>query len=308
MHIAACIVGFRNTSDIVQCIAALDRSTHRDLSVVICENGGEAAHAALVAALPSRLQGGGDVLILSAPDNPGYAGGFNRCVEATDTADGWWLVNPDCEPEPSALAALIARLAVGDCDAVGGTILRPDGTVQGYGGRFRPMLARAESIGHGTPAADLPHQATVEGAMNYILGASILANRRFWTVTGPMRDDYFLYAEEIEWCVRARAKGLRLGFAPDALIRHDQGSTTGSGETVARRPWLPVYLDERNKLHVVRDSWPLCLPIAALMALPLIALRYSRRGAWAQTRDALAGWWAGLRNERGKPARLAAPR
>lgn len=306
MHIAACIVGFRNPSDIVQCIAALDGSTHRDLSVVICENGGEAAHAALMAALPTRLQRGGDVLILSAPDNPGYAAGFNRCVEASSTADGWWLVNPDCEPEPDALAALLARLAVGDCDAVGGTILLPDDTIQGYGGRFRPMLARAESIGHGTAASVSPNQASVEGAMNYILGASILASRRFWTVTGPMRDDYFLYAEEIEWCVRARAKGLRLGFAPDALIRHNQGSTTGSGETVARRPWLPVYLDERNKLHVVRDNWPLCLPVAALMALPLIALRYSRRGAWPQTRDALAGWWAGLRNERGKPTRLAA--
>lgn len=308
MHVAACIVGFRNADDIVQCVAALDRSTHRPFRVVICENGGETAYRALLAALPTRLSDGGVVEILSAPDNPGYAGGFNRCVEASADAEAWWLVNPDCVPDPGALAAMLARLAIGDCDAVGGTILLPDGTVQGHGGHFRPLLARAESIGHGTSGASSPDPASVEDTMNYILGACILANKRFWTVTGPMRDDYFLYAEEIEWCVRARARGLRLGFAPDALIRHDQGSTTGSGETVARRPWLPVYLDERNKLHVVRDTWPLCLPVAAVMALPLIALRYARRGAWSQTRDALAGWWAGLRNERGKPARLAAPR
>lgn len=303
MHVAACIVGYRNLDDVVRCVAALGRSTHRDLSVVICENGGEAARDELAAVLPATIGTGGAVLVLAA-DNPGYAGGFNRCVAASPDADLWWLINPDCEPEPEALAAMLARLGEGDCDAVGATLYHGDGKVQGHGGRFRPLLARAESIGHGDPVSCSPAPGTVEREMNYILGASMLAGRRYMEVVGPMRDDYFLYAEEVEWCLRGLKRGMRLGFAPGARIRHDQGSTTGSAESIAHRPWLPVYLDERNKLHVVRDTAPLCWPVAVLMTLPLIALRYSRRGAWAQTGHALAGWWAGVRNERGKPARM----
>ena len=129
----------------------------------------------------------------------------------------------------------------------------------------------------------------------------MLVGRNFIDLAGPMREDYFLYAEEVEWGLRAIARGLRLGFAPDALILHRQGSTTGSARKFKDRPWLPVYLDERNKLNVVRDTNFALLPIAVVMTLPLILLRYARRGAWVQTRHAFAGWWAGICNKLGVP-------
>jgi len=137
--------------------------------------------------------------------------------------------------------------------------------------------------------------------MNYILGASMLVSRYFLEVVGPMREDYFLYAEEVEWSLRAKCRGMRLGFAPGARIWHRQGSTTGSARDILSRPWLPVYLDERNRLHVVRDTTRALLPLAVLTTIPLILLRYARRGAWAQTGYAFAGWWAGVRNRRGMP-------
>lgn len=308
MHVTACIVGFRNVGDVTNCVAALGRSAHRDLSVIICENGGPEAYAALTAALPATLPGGGAVRCIQASGNLGYAGGFNTCLAAATEADAWWLVNPDAEPEPDALPLMIERLARGDADAVGGTILLGDGRVQGYGGRFRPWLARAESIGHGEAYDPGIDARAVEARMNYILGASMLIGRRFIDLTGRMREDYFLYAEEVEWCMRGLAQGARLGFAPGAIVHHRQGSTTGSADSIARRPWLPIYLDERNKLNVVRDTEPAMLPVAALSAAVLIALRYARRGAWRQVRYALAGWWAGLNGRRGVPAALETPR
>jgi hypothetical protein len=60
-------------------------------------------------------------------------------------------------------------------------------------------------------------------------------------------------------------------------------------------------MDERNKLHVVRDISGWRLPIAALATLVLLTLRYAARGAWKQWGYALAGWWAGIRGERGMP-------
>jgi N-acetylglucosaminyl-diphospho-decaprenol L-rhamnosyltransferase len=301
MHVVACIVGFRNAADVVETVAALDRSTHPSLSIVICENGGDLAFAALEQAIADRTTHGRAVTRVSAPDNPGYAAGFNRCVRAAPDADAWWLVNPDAQPNPDALSVMLARLQMGDCGLVGGTLYLPDGRVQGHGGRFHGWLARSESIGHGSPAIDMPDDRAVETKMNYVLGASMLVSRRFMEVVGPMREDYFLYAEEIEWCLRGIALGQKLGFAKGARVDHAQGSTTGSGNAIAFRPWLPVYLDERNRLHVVRDTMRARLPVAALMALVFIGLRYARRGAWRQVGFALAGWWAGVCNRRGKP-------
>ncbi|WP_150290680.1 glycosyltransferase [Sphingobium estronivorans] len=301
MHVVICIVGFRNAGEISTCLQALEQSAHRDFEVVICENGGEEAFAALRDRVPDRLSGGQSAMALLAPGNLGYAGGVNQCIQARPDADAWWVVNPDTRPEPGALKALVDRLERGDCDAVGGTLYHANGRVQAHGGRWRSWMARAESIGHGSALSDPVDPRRVEADMHYLLGASMLMSARFVAVTGLMREDYFLYAEEVEWCLRGRARGMRLGFAPAARVMHGQGGTTGSAEAIDRRPRLPIYLDERNKLHVVRDSTPARLPVAVGLSLVFLFLRFGRRGAWRQMGYGLAGWAAALRGARGLP-------
>lgn len=301
MNVAICIVGFRNAEEIATCVLALAASTYDRFDVVICENGGPEAHSALVAAVPSILRGGQTVECLLAPGNLGYAGGVNLAIRARPDAAAWWVVNPDTVPEPEALAAFMARLARGDCDAVSGTLYHPDGRVQADGGRWRGWLARPESMGMGRQVDTRPDVAAIERKMNYIVGASMLISRRFVDVTGLMQEDYFLYCEEIEWCLRGIAKGMKLGFTPEAKVKHGQGGTTGSADPIRLRPRLPIYLDERNKLHVVRDTTPLRWPVAVVAALALLTLRYARQRAWAQWGYALSGWWAGVRGLRGLP-------
>jgi GT2 family glycosyltransferase len=306
LHVAVAIVGFRNADDIAHCLAALGRSTYADFEVAIFENGGEAAYAALTAILPTTLEGGQPVHVELAPRNLGYAGGVNACLAATPSADAWWVLNPDTAPEPGALAALVERLAVGDCQAVGGTLVRPDGLVQSYGGRWRGWLARAESIGRGATLDEWVDAAAVESRQSYLSGASMLIGRKFLATVGVMREDYFLYCEEVEWFLRAARVGMRLGFAPDARVVHAHGATTGSGEHVSSRPRMPIYLDERNKILVTRDCFPRRLPIAALSAFALIFARYGRQRAWPQLGYGLSGWLQGVLNRRGAPPFLPA--
>jgi hypothetical protein len=304
MHVAICIVGFRNEQDIVHCLAALARSTHEDFEVVICENGGPDAYEALTRAIPGDLPRGQPVRAVLASGNLGYAGGVNVCIQNSSAADAWWVLNPDTAPAANALEALVAKLADGSCDAASGIMFHADGTVESYGGRWRPWMGRAESIGHGRSVDDPVNHEWVERQLSYIPGGSMLVGRTFLDTVGLMREDYFLYCEEVEWSLRALQKGLRLGFAPGARVLHDQGTTTGSGGKVSSRPKLPIYLDERNKILVTRDRFSGRLPVAAAAALLLIFARYARRGAWAQMGYALQGWGAGILNKRGVPAWL----
>ena len=301
MHVAVVIVGFRNPADIKACLGALEHSTHPDYEVVICENGGGAAFQALTETLPAKLTGGQTVTVLQAPRNLGYAGGVNHGIAASQEADAWWVLNPDTEPEPQALSALVDRLARGDCEAVGCTVYLPDRTVQSHGGAWRGWMARAVSIGHGTPLDEAADPRAVERGQTYLNGAAMLVSRRFVEVTGPLREEYFLYCEEVEWCLRALAKGMRLGFAPDARVLHQAGTTTGSYDAMRSRPKPPIYLNERNKLLTTRDCFPLRLPVAAAASLALAVLKFGRRRAWRQLGYAFSGWLAGLRNERGAP-------
>lgn len=301
MRVVVAIVGFRNADDIKLCLARLAASTYTNFEVVICENGGPAAFAELSSAVPPQLTSGQSVTLIEAPGNLGYAGGVNTCLQASPDADAWWVLNPDTEPHCRALAALAARLAIGDVAAVGGVLHDERGRVQNLGGRWRAWLGRSESIGHGCDLAALPALAEVEQQLGFLSGASMLVGRALTARIGLMREDYFLYAEELEWFVRARAAGLRLGFAPEARVLHHQGSTTGSGAARKAKARLPVYLETRNALHVVRDTTPRWLLNAAAAAPVLLAARYARAGAWRQYRWALEGVAAALRNERGPP-------
>ena len=307
LKVGVAIVAFGNPQDVRQCLESLSLSEHTAFEVVICENGGAGAYADLVAAIPARLPGGQPVRTILAPGNLGYAGGVNRCLEDLPDAEACWVLNPDTAPEPGALAALVARLTKGDCDAVGSTVHLPDGTVQSHGGHWRPALARAVSIGHGEAMSVAVDAAALEARQNYLNGASMLVSRRFIEVAGLMREDYFLYCEEVEWCLRAIARDLRLGFAPGAPILHEQGASTGNKSDLKLRSRLSVYLNERNRLLLTRDCYPRLLPVATVAALLLLALRFGRGGAWRQLGFALEGWWAGLRDERGVPASLPAP-
>jgi GT2 family glycosyltransferase len=302
MHVAVAIIGFRNVDDIVRCLDALSKSTYEDFEVVICENGGQAAFDALTSNLDPTLKGGQPVRAILAPRNLGYGGGLNVCFEATPNADAWWVLNPDTLVGDTAMAALVARLERGDAQAVGCTLHLADGRVQSHGGQWQSWLARAISIGHSSSRGATVDPEAIERRQNYLNGASMMVDRRFLEDAGPLREEYFLYSEEVEWCLRARGRGLRLGFAPDARVLHYQGTTTGHGPNPARRSRLSIYLSERNKILLTRDHFATLMPLAAPAALLSFLWRCLRNRAWRQVEYGLAGWVAGLRNERGAPS------
>lgn len=300
MHVAIVIVSYRNPGDVARCVEALGATTHPAFEVVICENGGAGAAATMLDAVPETLPGGQRVAVIHA-DNPGFAGGVNLGMRAAPGADAWWILNPDTVPAPDALAALVRRLSAGDCAAVGGVLHFETGRIQSLGGRWNPWLARAESIGAGSMLSDPVDAAAIERQQDYLMGASMLVSRHFVETAGEMREDYFLYAEEIEWFLRAGRHGLALGFAPDARVLHHQGTTTGWANAMRNRPKMPIYLDERNRLHVTRDHFPARLPVVAVTAPLYMTLRFARSGAWKQIGYGLKGWGAGLLGRRGVP-------
>jgi N-acetylglucosaminyl-diphospho-decaprenol L-rhamnosyltransferase len=304
VHVAIAIVSYGSAQDIAHCLKALSGSTYRDFDVIICENGGPGAFDALCAVVPASLPGGQAVRAVLADRNLGYAGGVNLCLRETQGADAWWVLNPDTFPSAEALGAMVVRLRRGDCQAVGSTVHHKAGVVQSHGGRWRKPFARAVSIGHGQLLASKPDPTAIETLQNYLNGASMLVSRAFVEATGPMAEDYFLYCEEVEWCLRAEARGMRLGFAPDAPILHAQGTSTGNSVDLKTRSQLSVYLNERNRLLLTRDLYPGLLPVAAVAALAILTLRFVRAQAWRQWRYALSGWFAGVFNQRGVPTHL----
>ncbi|MDR3515068.1 MAG: glycosyltransferase [Azospirillaceae bacterium] len=330
------IVGFRNPDDIRLCLDALSRSIATDFSVVICENGGDLAYRSLLTALYGRVnalvpmlpagddriveawrgqlapisaapdqRAGQNVLVLRARGNLGYAGGVNACIGEIRADPDWtaiWVLNPDTEPHPDALQALVDHAASDRYGIVGSRLVfKGTDRVQLYGGRWRKFIARGFNIGLNASAADAADVAKIERTMTYVNGASMYVTRSFITSVGTMDERYFLYCEEVDWCFRRG--DFRLGYAHGSLIHHAHGSVIGSNANRRLRSSLSVYLDERNKLLFTRRFFPRRYPLVVLVTL-LLTVQYLKAGAFANFGVALAGWLAAIRNEEGLPERF----
>lgn len=200
-EVAVLIVGFRNASDIRDCLTALsDAQPEPSFDVFICENGGEAAYRQLILKLiddqgpcvpdapagpqidePSRFTStvrlrlrarSSRVIIGCATGNLGYAGGINAWLNQLWQVDGWkglWILNPDTEPEPGALAALVQRAEAGNKGMVGSTILEGDHVRFRGGLHWQRLASRGIAIGLGE-RLDTPHDiSAIEAAMDLSL-------------------------------------------------------------------------------------------------------------------------------------------
>lgn len=177
-----------------------------------------------------------EVRLLANPHNPGYGAAANQGIAAC-RAPYALLLNSDTLLGPGALETLARHLDDHPRAAVAGPRLRnPDGSHQpscfpfltpfnvlalntclnrpvrllpGLGRRFLPTF-------RGTPAR--------QGF--WVKGAAMAFRRSAFAAAGGFDEGYFLYAEEMDLCLRLIAAGWEVHYAPEASVAHAEGAST----------------------------------------------------------------------------------
>jgi len=163
-----------------------------------------------------------DVELLALGENRRYAGGNNAGLERALAAgaDAVMLLNNDVIADPQLLAKLLAALAEQpDAGAVAPLIYfaPPSDRIWYGGGRCKPWLAHSSH--RGLREQDHGQYRSIEDT-GYLTGCCLLATAEAWRKVGFLDERYFIYAEDADWCLRARAAGYRLLFVPTARLWH----------------------------------------------------------------------------------------
>jgi N-acetylglucosaminyl-diphospho-decaprenol L-rhamnosyltransferase len=335
-RVAILIVGFRNPQDIDACLNALSLATTEPcFDIFICENGGSDSFQELYKALvspagpciavsddlPASLacpssqlpevkclalkRRSARVWIGCAVQNLGYAGGINVWIKRLLPIPGWegiWILNPDSEPEPGALDALVRRASASHKGMVGSTILPFEDRDHVHcraGHRFTMLMTRLSTIGFREPVNRPVDVDSIESALDCISGASMYVTRACLEKIGPMDERFFLYYEDADWSIRAKNYGL--GYARDSIVPHRGGTTIGSAARRSKRSRLSVYLESRNRIHFARLHTRRFFLLAAFLDF-LYALEYLLAGSPRNFKAALDGLVAGLKGETGRPS------
>lgn len=218
------ILNFGDPTDTLACLASLELSDDLDLDVVVVDNGpADDGHDRL------RREVGGRAEVVATGANLGYAAGNNlgiaRVLERG--CDQVWILNPDTVVQPNTLVRLNRRLEKSpDCGIVGPRLLMPGDPprIWSDGGMIdREAHGDVHHLNAGRLVDDYPPGAAHD--VDYVTGASLLVRRLVVEQIGPIPEDYFLYFEETDWCLRARTAGWRVMVEPRARMVHHKRSS-----------------------------------------------------------------------------------
>jgi len=199
----------------------------------------------------SRLNDGNYFLIRSAI-NLGFSGGNNvgiRIAMSQPNFDGVVLLNNDTLVDPTFLDELLrCRSENEDAHLIGGRIFYEDAPNKLWydGGVFNKYTCKAIHINDNKLISEVvgsnePHKTGfITGCLMYI-SPYCLEN------IGLLDDSFFMYSEDLDYCIRAQRFGLNLYFVPRSIIWHKVSSSTGGILSAFSAYWI-----SRNKFRIAR--------------------------------------------------------
>jgi len=261
------------------------------VDVVVVDNASQDDSAAMVAAeFP-------DVRLITSETNLGFTGGNNLALhslgfasagdELTDPPipspqslipDFILLLNPDTRVEADALGQMAAFL----CDnptagAVGAHLSYGDGSFQHGAFQFPGLVQVALDL---LPLADLPgvcrfvprllgsplngrYARTLwEGKrhfpVDFVLGAALMMRGKAIGQVGVLDDGYFMYCEEMDWCLRLQDAGWSVYALPTARIIHLEAQSSRQARWgVFERLWRSRFrFYQKQRVHYSSSFLP----------------------------------------------------
>lgn len=293
-HISIVIVNWNGLRDTRICLASLEKLSvsGKKVETIVVDNGSTDNSAGIVKREFPR------VTYIRLPENMGFTGGNNTGIRhAMETgADAVWLLNNDTVVDRNALS-LADALTRKDTGIAGSRIYfapgheyhhdrytkSERGKVFWYAGGiidWDNMYASHRGVdevdtGQYDASAETP----------FVSGCSMMIRRDVIERIGYLDERFFLYLEDLDYCLRAEKSGFRLLYHPQSVVWHvNAGSSGGAGKSIHE------YYMTRNRLLVgMRYA-----PVRTKFALLRESMRFIKSGPAIKRRavlDAVRGRW-----------------
>ncbi len=229
--ISVIIVNWNTRELLLQCLRSLIETTDPAPEIIVVDNGSRDGSAEAVGAVFPQVQ------VIRNLTNLGFAGANNIGIRRS-TGDTVCLINSDVVVLDDCLEKMRGYMerhpAIG---ILGPKILWPDGkTVQrscmGFP-TFWNMLCRSLGIDSLFPGQRLfgghlmtfwPHDTLRE--VDVINGCFWMIRRAAMDEVGLLDENFFMYAEDLDWCKRFFDAGWKIVFYPDAAAIHYGGASS----------------------------------------------------------------------------------
>jgi GT2 family glycosyltransferase len=261
-RVSAVIVTFKEIDLTLEAIASLKAQTVPVHEIVVVDNDpGHSAREPIAAAHP-------DVRLLNA-DNVGYAPACNLGSSVT-TGEFLFFLNPDAAADPDCLERLLEVAAEHPgAGIVTPQILFPDRARINAGENQIHLSGIAWCGRYEQPPEDAPARQVL-----ITTGAAMLVRSDLYCKLEGYCDDFFLYYEDPDICLRAWLVGSEVWYVPRSIVTHHYSF----GASTKKWYWL-----ERHRLLSLLTRFrvsTLAVLAPMLVATELALLFVARREGW----------------------------
>lgn len=208
--------------------------------VIVDNDSGDGSEAALRAAVADR--GWDRVRVIQSGRNGGFGAGNNVGIRAGlpggARPDYCYLLNSDAFPAPDAIRVLLDHMQAHPATGMAGSYIHgTDDAPHVTCFRFPSVASEFEGAARTGPISKLLRHAIIPQPipvtatpMDWVAGASLMMRQDMLDAIGAFDEEYFLYFEETDLCLRAARAGWRTDYVPVSRVAHIGSASTGMKE------------------------------------------------------------------------------
>jgi N-acetylglucosaminyl-diphospho-decaprenol L-rhamnosyltransferase len=272
-------VNFRTADLAIACLNSLADEV-KELprrEVVVVDNGSEDGSAEKISDAIRQFGWGSWASILPAKHNSGFAVGNNAAIRPMSADDQMpdyvLLLNSDTVVRPGAVQSLIEFMKHNPKAGICGSRLEdPDGSPQRSAFLFPNIWSELNDGIHlhmvermiprsqiAPPPKNTPHKT------DWVAGASLLIRREVLEQIGLLDEGYFMYYEEVDYCLRAKRAGWECWYVPQSRVVHLVGQASKINNPNMKPKRRPAYWFQSRR-RFFRKNYGIIAALAADLA------------------------------------------
>ncbi len=241
------VLTWNEYNDTVECLESLGKINYSNYKIILVDNG---SRDGSIQKLRERFGKDEKVRIIANEKNLGFAGGNNVGIKyaMNKGADAVLLINNDTIVDPNFLTELVKAEKENKQAGILGSKIYYEGDpkrIWSAGGKVSKLLTKGVHIGY-DEIDNGQYDETKK--RDYLTGCCLLIKKEVIKKIGVLADDYFLYYEDTDYCLRARKAGYDCLYIPASKIWHKVSRSSKPGSSSY------IYYHTRNGLAMARRN------------------------------------------------------
>lgn len=263
------IVNYRTPELTIDCLRSLEAEigSASGVRVVVSDNASPDASAEMIPEAIAREGWERWASFMPLERNGGFAYGNNAVIrealKSSTPPQYVLLLNPDTIVRPGGVWALVEFMEAHPEAGIAGSRLEdPDGTPQHSAFRFHTVFSELDSglrlgvvsrlLSRWMIAPPISEQVCLT---DWVAGASMIVRREVFEQVGLIDEEYFMYYEEMDFCLQAQRAGWSCWYVPQSRVVHLVGQSSGlnSNQPQKSTKRRPQYVFDSRRRYFLKN-------------------------------------------------------